>query len=307
MNYRDREKTKAKEILDHVIRAAGNGEFDGRHYDFVLEDGLLNLWDGIREDALDYFRENGITWWRGGPENKPTGHLFSSQVACLNHLYWLRARKDAALAIARQIHPGIVDIDEIDSGYVGFEVVGKDNYLGERAHSRGANATAFDAVIIGKKESGENCLIAIEWKYTEVYDSTCLYKPARAEIYDHFLDDENGPIEVSDKTALYYEPFYQLMRQILLSWKIVEAGDYGCDEYLHVHVIPKENRKLLETTEKLPGKTLTDAWRGVLKEPERYRIVDPQELLRPAKKLPASKAILRYLENRYWRSMINCG
>lgn len=305
MNYRAAEKARSQEVLSDVIRAEGNGLFGGRPYEFVLKQAELNLWDGIREDALEYFGRNSIAWWRSGEEKGPTGHLFSSQVACLNHLYWMRTRKDAALAVARNLHPGIVDMDIMDDGYMEFEVVGAENYLGEKSHSRGANATSVDAALIGKKADGNNLLIIVEWKYTEQYGPTCLYKPARAEIYDAHLEDSRCPIQVDDKSALYYEPYYQLMRQTLLAWKMAEAREYGADEYLHVHVIPKENSELLDvnTSPRLKGSNLEEAWKKVLKSPDRYIIMDPRDLLAPVAMLPETKSVLTYLEGRYWRGL----
>ena len=44
---------------------------------------------GIREDAIAYFRSNHIPWWKGAAD-EPTGHVLSSQIACVNHLYLLR-------------------------------------------------------------------------------------------------------------------------------------------------------------------------------------------------------------------------
>lgn len=302
MNYRDSEKARSQEILNKIIRAKGNGYFSGRRYEFVLDQGELNLWDGIREDALDYFKKNSIAWWKGGPENIPTGHLFSSQIACLNHLYWLRKRKDAVLAVVKELHSEVYDIEIMDDGYIEFEVIGKKNYLGERSHSRGANATAFDSVVIAKKNKGNNLLIVIEWKYTEKYNGKNLYKKERAKIYDRFFDDSSCPIKVKEKKSLCYEPYYQLMRQTLLSWKMTKAQEYGCDEYIHIHVIPKENKELLDvnTSPLLKGIGLEEAWKSVLKNPRRYNVISPKNLLAPVINLPETKSIITYLDKRYW-------
>lgn len=307
MNYRDKERARAHTILSDVIRAKGNGRFAGRQYEFVLDKGELNLWDGIREDALEYFKRNSIAWWRGGPENLPNGHLLSSQVACLNHLYWLRTRKDAALAVAKNLHPNIYDIEIMDDGYVEFEVVAKENHLCERSHSRGANATTFDAAMIGKKHDGNNLLMVIEWKYTEKYDRKCRYKSGPAEIYDRHLAAATCPIRVQNKEALYYEPYYQLMRQTLLSWKMTQAGEYGADEYIHIHVIPTGNKALLDanTSPLLKGHGLREAWKSVLHEPEKYVVLDPQDLLAPAISIGETKSIIAYLQNRYWDKPLN--
>jgi Restriction Endonuclease associating with ARP len=303
MTYRDKEKSRCEYILNNVIRGQGNGIFGGKQYPFVLQQGELNIWDGIREDVLDYFAKNSIAWWRGGSENKPTGHILSSQIACINHLYWLRSRKDASSALVKNLHPDIIDVEKIGDGYVDFEVVGKDNYLGEKSHSRGANATAFDAVMVAKKNNGNNLLIAIEWKYTEYYTSKSLYKPARAEIYDRFFSEDDCPLNVQGNESVYYEPYYQLMRQTLLCWKMVQAQEYGCDDYIHVHAIPEENKELLETNTSplLDGKNLSDAWKSVLKDPGKYRIIDPSDLLKPVMDLNETKSIVIYLQKRYWK------
>jgi hypothetical protein len=302
MNYRDGEKEKAERILRDVIRGEGGGIYGKKRYDFALKNTVLNLWDGIREDALEYFKKYNITWWDGGEDKTPTSLLHSSQVACLNHLYWLRVRKDAALKVIQSLRPDIVDVEQVDEGYVEFEVTGADthNYLGERSNNRGANATAFDAIMVGKRSSGKNILIAIEWKYTEKYGKEDLYKEVREKAYGPLLERDDCPIMIREKQNLYFEPFYQLMRQTLLAWKMVEAGEHGCDEYIHIHVIPEGNKELLKTTQKLPGDSLTEAWQGVLKEPERYRKLDPQELLNPVVGLPDTKSIVLYLEARYW-------
>ena len=190
----------------------------------------------------------------------------------------------------------------MENGYIAFEVVGKENYLGELSHGRGANATAFDAVMIAKRHNAKNLLIGFEWKYTERYNQNNLYKPARAKIYDPLLDDQDCPIRVLNKEALYYEPYYQLMRQTLLLWKMIQAREYDTEEYLHVHVIPKGNKELLDvnTSPLLNGKSLEKSWESVLKEQERYKIIDPEELLTPVKGLSETKSIITYLKGRYW-------
>ena len=92
------------------------------------------------------------------------------------------------------------------------------------------------------------------------------------------------------------------MRQTLLVWKMVEAGEYGCDEFLHVHVIPKGNKELLDvnTSPLLEGDGLEETWKGVLKKPELYMAVDSEDLLAPVLDLGGTKPIIAYLKNRYW-------
>jgi hypothetical protein len=89
MSYRDDQKKWAIGLLPEFLRAEGNGEIKGKRHPFVLKEPLLNLWEGIREDAISYFSENKIPWWEGTAD-EPTGHLVSSQVACINYLFFLR-------------------------------------------------------------------------------------------------------------------------------------------------------------------------------------------------------------------------
>ena len=65
----------------------GNGYFKGKQYPFILRDGENNLFEPILDSAIQYFADNRISWWGG---KKPSGHILSSQIACLNHLFSIR-------------------------------------------------------------------------------------------------------------------------------------------------------------------------------------------------------------------------
>lgn len=301
MTFREDERRRVIEIRDELFRDPGGGVYRKLEREFVLSDSMLNLWDGIREDALNYFRRNQIVWW-GGVGNQPTGHLLSSQIACLNHLYFVRQRKDIATAILRNIRSEIEEAMVVDDGFVEFEVVGGQNYLGEKSHTRGANTTSIDAVMVGMKPNGKNILVMIEWKYTEDYRPENKYIPARAEIYDQLLVDQDCPIHSQSFESLYFEPFYQLMRQTLLGWKMVQSCEYNCDEYIHLHVIPSKNKELKErvTSPDLVGETMSEAWQNVLREPERYQVISPEEFLLPVSGCLDTSAIFSYLARRYW-------
>jgi hypothetical protein len=306
MTYREKQREKAVKLRDEIFKDPGDGAFHGGHkYEFVLKDPYLNLWAGIREDSMEYFKRNSIPWWMG--DDEPTGHLLSSQVACVNHLYYLRQRNDLATAILKNVDSRIVDAEIVDDGYVEFEVIGKTNYLNEMQHTRGANSTSVDAFMVGKKSDGKNILVLIEWKYTEYYEKgKSLFIPARKNIYNPLLRNFNSPVR-QDLAAvefepLYYEPFYQLMRQTLLGWQMAKAGEYNSDEYIHLHIIPKENLELRDrnTSPNLQGNGLEAPWQNVLKEPSRYKLISPQELFEPLEKERDTQSLLRYLEKRYW-------
>ena len=291
-------------MRDELFRDPGAGLFFKKEREFVLQDATLNLWAGIRDDAIEYFKENSIAWWMGDENTEPTGHLLSSQVACLNHLYFVRQRKDAATAILKNICEGIDQAVPFDNGFVAFEVIGDDNYLNERSHTRGANATSVDAVMVGKKKPGSKVLFFIEWKYTEEYREEDKYIPARYEIYDPLLEDPDSPIDVEDYSSLYYEPFYQLMRQALLGWKMVQHREYHCDEFIHLHVIPEDNVEMMARVTspglRSRGDNISDVWKSVLRDPSRYMTITQEEFLRPACGCPDTHSIAAYLEKRYW-------
>lgn len=301
MSFREAERKRMIKIRDEIFRDPGGGKFSRQNREFVLKDSVLNLWCGIREDALNYFKRNQITWWKG-EGNQSTGHLLSSQIACINHLYFLRQRKEVASAILRSIRSDIQEAVIVDDGFVEFEVIGNHNYLGEKSHIRGANATSIDAVMVGEKSGGNNILVMIEWKYTEDYRSENLYIPARSEVYDPLLSDSNCPIHCNKSEDLYYEPFCQLMRQTLLGWKMVENHEYDCDEYIHLHVIPLGNKDLVErvTSPDLKGETMSEAWKNVLRESARYQLLSPEKLLLPMKDCRDTLALFTYLSKRYW-------
>ena len=60
MSYREKERKKAIRIRDALFRDPGNGIFFKKHREFVLQDPALNLWAGIRDDAINYFVKNHI-------------------------------------------------------------------------------------------------------------------------------------------------------------------------------------------------------------------------------------------------------
>ncbi len=301
MSYQSEERRKAEALIDSgLFNDEGGGYYFGLPRRFVLSNPCLNLWGGIREDAIEYFGSHGIVWHQG-VNGEPSGHLLSSQVACVNHLYYLRQRKDLADAVVRELGFTMTAAATLDTGRVEFEVIGKGPYLNERSWTRGATSTSVDAAMLGVGKSGERTLILLEWKYTESYGRCSLYTPARARAYDSLIMDPRSPIRVQSPEYLYYEPLYQLMRQTLLGWQMVEHGDYAATDFIHVHVVPKDNDKLNNSVPSpgLAGDDMSEAWRSVLVEPERYVAVSPGELLAPLSSARDCRAFLHYLRARY--------
>jgi hypothetical protein len=236
--------------------------------------------------------------------------MLSSQVACLNHLFLLRIKKPLALAVLQNLDPMITDVGLIDGGYVGFEVNGKINYFNERTHKRGANSTSIDAVMIGVRNDGKAVLYAIEWKYTESYpvEDKLKGKPGKTRhgYYHKHIKDPDSPISHRPIEDLFFEPFYQMMRQTLLAWKITENHEYDVVDWMHNDVIPEGNQKLMQKITspgfKKLGNNLGIVWKACLKYPDKYRIITPDFLLQPLNNSTDTDALklIDYLKNRYW-------
>jgi hypothetical protein len=114
--------------------------------------------------------------------------------------------------------------------------------------------------------------------------------------------------------ALYYEPYYQLMCQTLLDWKMVSANEYGADDYIHINFIPDENHEMLRTItskelQKIKNQSgdeyepldMEDAWECVLKDHTKYKRISPQWFLKPLRNEKDTKSLLQYLYQRYWQ------
>jgi hypothetical protein len=95
MVFQDQEKRRLAEYA--------SGRWGVGSHVIPCEFAAETLQDDIRQSALEYFRRHGIQWWTSrwdrrtaGMDPRPTGHLNSSQVACVNHLEPARVDRAAA-------------------------------------------------------------------------------------------------------------------------------------------------------------------------------------------------------------------
>jgi len=318
---------KYKESLNDIEENEYIVTVNGKPFNHFFKKTQLNLWETIRQEALDYFSNKDITWhsneMENNPETIPEGNMFSSQISCVNHLFLLRKIKnqDYATAVLKNIDNRIVSAEIVcdsygNDGYVEFESWGtKENHnpLNEKEkgrvfgkgtewiRQRGSYSTSVDAVMVGKKPDGKKILFFIEWKYTESYNFGKKIITSNSNEYNKFLNNKESPINLMENLDdLYYDPIYQLMRQTLWAWQITK--EFGCDEYLHLHIIPKDNLKIQEITSpnlKLKGSSMSDVWKKLLKEPCRYKTLSQEELLNPLKDIKELKLFFDYLKARY--------
>ena len=266
----------------------------------------------VRESALAYFARHQIKWWTSrwdartsDMELRPTGHLTSSQVACVNHLEPARVDRAVAEMVLGHLEPGLRPL-ALDDGYVEYEWIGRENYLGERAsRTRGANVTSLDALMLAQRDE-QRVLIAIEWKYLESpkHGSVAVSTRGvdRVETYRSLLERPDCPILIDDLSWLFYEPYYQLMRQTLLAWQMVEHGEFEARDWLHVYVVPAANKNQRErggAPPQLVGETMMEVWQSLLREPGRYRVLTPTDLLAGMGEPEMWTAWRRWLAQRY--------
>lgn len=276
-------------------------------FDYILhpQDSIKNLYHKIQEDAIKYFNQYDITWWQSGKDttNSPTGHLVSSQIHCLNHLFALRTDKDAVKLIIEkatgmqfdEVLPSLIDNDE--HSYISFEfALDNDKLLGEddKGWKRGTLCTSIDVMIMARK--GENkWLIPIEWKYTETYSETDLTNKKRIERYAHLIEN-SARLKMPDNNriahSIYFkEPYYELMRQTLLCEQLIIRSGYAND-FFHINIIPSEHTELRKAVE--------TKFIPMLNDETKFKIIDPKDFLVPIKENNLYPELIDYLEKRYW-------
>lgn len=300
MDFRDREKKRQLGVAQELFTAdalSKEGTYHRHSYPFCLADDCSseNLWEGLRKDALDYFDACEINWHAGfrrpesGPAAKrfPSGHLCDSQSFCVN-VWWPFTRAPERLAaVLRGLGYPVAEVLPIISDsrqlYVAFEWIGEHNYLGEgrggkprpdEKRARGALCTSADAMVRFRRHDGQVQIILVEWKYTEFYAPKDIRFSEsgtdRLNIYAPHLNRSDSPFARSPvpQEALFFDPFYQLLRLQLLAAAMERANEMSADIVSVLHLVPHVNRELLEgiTSPKLKylDSNIHDVWRRIV-------------------------------------------
>jgi hypothetical protein len=208
-----------------------------------------------------------------------------------------------ALALVRRVVPTCTGVAEIDGGFLAYEWIGEQNYLGERRWSplsRGRNVTSLDAVLVAIAPDESRILIAIEWKYTENYssDSVAISRAGtnRVGTYRSLLERDDSPVVAGEPSRLFFEPHYQLMRQTLLAWQMAEHGEHQVSDWRHVLVSPAANTALLGSSSAHGVSAFEQRWRSELRRPDRFSVLTPEQL---SPKLGSSQG------EDQWRAWLN--
>lgn len=324
MIYSSEQKTVQSKLLKE-ISTISNG------YVLPVDESYKNIygWENSENVAKirNYFLDNKIKWWGCeydlNKENDVTRHMLSSQVACLNHLFFIRQDANAVLSIINGVK-GMpvrfkdvlnIECDKGENNFISFEMVGSEDYLNELNLQRGELCTSLDAVVYAVDENDERWIIPIEWKYTETYkrkDLSLGYKgKVRLARYcnikrDNLIENSKQLVSLKNyKGSIYFqEPFYQLMRQTLLAERICNNKNERitpAEHFVHIHVCPQSNKELLfmQFGNLTNNKGMEDAWRSMLYNQDLYHLVDPKELMEPIK--ISYPDLYEYLDMRYWQ------
>lgn len=331
--FQETQRVKAVDLINSgnaVFYGAKAGKmFMTKVRDFVLTDVDKNLYQPICSGVIHYFKNNKISWWGG---YHPTGHVLSSQIACVNHLFLLRKDKNAVLAILKSVSDDFVDVlqintDNFESAYIQFEAVSDSDHLNEGTITRGSNCTSIDALVYAVHKNGEKWLMPIEWKYTEFYNNADKsIEDSNKNTAGHKKGDEakgkerlnrycyhpNGRLIDNSKylktlnnyrsSVYFFEPFYQLMRQTLWAEQMIvhkATERIKAVNYLHIHVIPSANADLLLKNYKCSGSNMETTWKNQLVDKSKYIIIDPSKLLSNIDSIKY-KSLIDYLKVRYW-------
>jgi hypothetical protein len=298
--------------------ARSEGFYNGKPRSFCLpiESAEQNLVPEIREKALSHFAEHSIKW-HNGQNGKPSNHLCSSQVCCVNFLFPFADRPNELAQVFRLVYPEIEKMLPVENGqYVSFEWIGQENYLGERVplngkRSRGALCTSADSIVMFERKDKKRQAVLIEWKYTESYGGNFI-KIAdsgrdRTEIYRHLFEKADCPINkdiLPSFDSLFYEPFYQFMRQQFLANEMEKAHEMGADIVSVLHIAPAHNNDFRKVTspelEKL-GDSATSTWKKLVKNEGRFISINIEKLFGnlSGAQLPEIKSWIEYINARY--------
>jgi len=287
-----------------------------RPFCLPLQHSEQNLFPSIRESALLHFAKHEIKW-HDGQNGKCSNHMCDSQVCCVNFLFPFADQPEALAHLLKPFYPQLDHMLPVEDGkLVSFEWIGAQNYLGEKIsrngkRSRGANFTSADAIVMFERTDKKRQIVLIEWKYTESYGGTNLKFAKsgtdRTRIYRHLFDSEDCAIRkelLPDFDSLFFEPFYQFMRQQFLAHEMEKARKMGADIVSLLHIAPAHNQDFKNVTSPALqhlGNSPTEIWHKLVREEDRFKSVSTEELFGSLSNMQSSelKDWSNYIHDRY--------
>ena len=201
--------------------------------------------------------------------------------------------------------------------FVAFEWIGERNYLGELrrgggvaaddGRTRGANFTSLDFCFRFRRSDGRTQIVGGEWKYTEGSKAGdqrySRSKTDRLHIYrEHLVKSDCQISGDMPFESLFFDPFYQLMRQQLLCTAMERCREMEADVATLLHVAPRANKELMRrvTSEALEGtgSDIHAIW-DALTRPGRFKGAATEDLLPLVCANAPTPRTREYLELRY--------
>jgi len=335
MSFRKSEKKRYQKLKPLLFshEAQPSGTYKNKSYPFCLADGYSheNLHESIRQEAIDYFQKRNIPWHAGfdsdrGKNTLPSGHLCCSQSMCVNALWHMTNDKKLLKNVFRPFFPELkkaipfttdLSLNNGKYPYLSFEYVGEKIHFEEKAWpQRGANCTSLDFAFLFERYDGKKQLVLGEWKYTEEYKGKKL--PPKHEInktrWKTYKEDfsiwrADNP-DVPTYEHYFVEPFYQLMRQTVLSNKMQLEREMNADLVVHLHISPKANKDFSDfftsSVFSKHGNTVLEAWKGIAHQ-EKFISIHSESLLTVIEQVVdgGKKEWADWLTKRYewWRNV----
>jgi len=306
MTFRDSEKERYRKLKPKLFspEAQPAGNYRGRSRFFCLADehSSENLYVGIRKPAIQYFKARNITWHDGLEKRRvPSNHLCCSQSCCINFLYPMTTKPRMLAGVFQHFYPELAEpliIDEdlpLPNGsfpYVAFEWIGVRDYLGETKRkgserTRGANFTSADFVFRFRRKDGKTQIVLGEWKYTEEYRRLDKGIKARKQNYNLAFNRHGGVFKQRGEDlygALFFDPFYQLMRLQLLAQEMELSREMDADVVSVLHICPEANREFRERVTSpylantFPGKGTLEIWKELVPQ-NKFKSISVEDLL----------------------------
>ncbi|GAI95287.1 unnamed protein product [marine sediment metagenome] len=158
------------------------------------------------------------------------------------HFYWSLAE------------PLLIDEDKPLPKYLAFEWIGVCDYLGETRRkgserTRGANFTSADFIFRFRRKDGKIQIVLGEWKYTEEYRRLDKGIEVRKQNYHLAFSRHGGVFERCSEDlykALFFAPFYQLMRLQLLAQEMEYGREMEADVVSVLYICPEANKEFRE-------------------------------------------------------------
>ena len=325
--FRDREKERYRKLKPKLFsnEAQDEGNYRGRSRFFCLADEYSseNLYQTIREPAIEYFRSGRIPWHDGLKKRRvPSNHLCCSQSCCVNFLYPMTTNPMVLAGVFQPFYPELAEPLPINEDlplpncsfpYMAFEWIGACDYLGEtkrkgRARTRGANFTSADFVFRFRRKDRKIQIVLGEWKYTEEYRRQDKGIEVRKQNYHLAFKRHGGVFKQRDEDlygALFFDPFYQLMRLQLLAQEMELSREMDADVVSVLHICPKANREFRDRATSphlanmFPGKDTLEIWKELVPQ-NKFMSISVEDFLHTIERVAANdQGWVDYLKARY--------